>query len=208
MLEASAAVTTTGAVTDKQLGKALIERRPEAMPAAWRRYYPMVHRMLRRALGAQADIEDVVQEVFLSLFRSAPALRDSDALRPFVIGITRHTLRQEYKRKTRRLHLAAAYHPLVDNTPFGSGPATSYAIIKLKRLLLRLTEQERASLVFRFGHGMTVTEVAEALGVSEPTAKRRLLRARESLCDWAARDPFLRSYVRGQNISLIAGMDC
>ena len=39
---------------EKQLGQALIECRPEALPAAWRRYHPMVRSMLRRALGVRA----------------------------------------------------------------------------------------------------------------------------------------------------------
>jgi RNA polymerase sigma factor (sigma-70 family) len=194
--------------TDKELGQALIERHPDALPAAWRRYCPMVQRMLRRALGS-SDLEDLVQDVFSCLFRRAHALRDADAIRPFVIGITRHTAFRERRRRMRRDRLAIECSPRTpDAFGVGSGPATSYASIKLARLLQRLTEQERTSFVLRFGHGMTVPEVAGALRVSEPTAKRRLSRARECLGAWVANDPFLVSYLQGKNTALIAGMDC
>jgi RNA polymerase sigma-70 factor (ECF subfamily) len=194
--------------TDQQLGQALIERHPDAMSAAWQRYSPMVHRMLRRALGA-GDLEDLVQDVFLCLFRRAHALREAVAIRPFVIGITRHTAYRERRRRIRRARVAAEYGPLASHGHgVGTGPASNYASIKLATLLQRLTEQERKSFVLRFGHGMTVPEVAAALRVSEPTAKRRLTRARDCLGSWVANDPFLLSYLQGKNTALLSGMDC
>jgi RNA polymerase sigma factor (sigma-70 family) len=193
----------------EELGRALIERRPDALPAAWRRYYPMVHRILRRALSTDGDVEDVAQDVFLCLLRRAHALRDSAAVCAFIVGITRHTLHREIKRRKRRRELAVESGLQArDATGVGAGPAESYASIRLNRLLQRLTEQERSSFVLRFGLGMTVPEVADALRVSEPTAKRRLSQARACLSVWAANDPFLSSYLRGGETGLGAAMDC
>ena len=207
MLESSAVTSSlSNAASDRELGKALVERRPDAVAQAIVRYAPMVRNILRRGLGPQQDVEDVVQEVFFGLFKRAHALRDVGSLRPFVIGITLHLLRQEQRRQKRRRR--ASELGSLEHRAVGDGPATSYAIIKLNRLLQRLSEQERASFVLRFGHGMTVTEVAEALRVSEPTAKRRLARARESLGVWATRDEFLFSYLRGVKVSLTSGMEC
>src|SRR5262245_66306444 len=58
---------------DALLARALIERRAGAPAALWARFSPMVHRMLRRTLGPGADIEDVVQEVFLCVFQKVGA---------------------------------------------------------------------------------------------------------------------------------------
>lgn len=202
-----AARPLSDAATDKDLGQALIEQHPDALSIAWRRYYPMISRIVRRVLGAGRDVDDVVQDVFLCLFRRAPALRDAEAVRPFIIGITRHTLQRERRRRFRRRQLAQEYGPLADDPSVGGGAAASYAIIKLNHLLQRLSEQERASYVLRFGHGMTVTEVAQALRVSEPTAKRRLSRARECLGAWTANDPILLGYLRGENVVLSTAVD-
>jgi RNA polymerase sigma-70 factor, ECF subfamily len=196
-------------VSDPDLGQALIDGRPDALPVAWRRYYPMVHGMLRRALGADGDIDDVVQDVFLCLLRRGHALRDKDAVRPFVLGIARRTLSREIRRRRRRQQLALACSFCSAHSPsVGGGPGAGYAAIKLNELLQRLTEQERTSFVLRFCHGMTVPEVAEALRVSEPTAKRRLAGARARLCAWAANERLLLDYIRGKNVGLTAGMEC
>jgi RNA polymerase sigma factor (sigma-70 family) len=200
---------TGTATSERDLGQALIEGRPYALPAAWRRYYPMVHAMLRRALGADADIEDVVQDVFLCLLRRAHALRDKDAIRPFVIGITRRTLSRELRRRRRRQQLSMAYSFYsAQSASIGSGPGAGYAAIKLHQLLQRLTEQERISFVLRFAHGMTLPEVAGVLRVSEPTAKRRLAAARARLCAWAATDRLLLEHLRGKDVGLTDVMAC
>lgn len=196
------------ASTDGDLGQALIERRPEALPAAWRRYHLMVRRILQRALGSEGDIEDLVQDVFLGLFKRAHTLRDAEAVRPFVIGIALHTLYRERRRRMRRQRLAlkcGSQSP--DTASVGNGPAASYAAIKLNHLLQQLTEQERTSFVLRFAHGMTLPEVAQALQVSEPTAKRRLSRARECLAVQVSNNSLLLSYLRGDNIGLNAGLE-
>src|SRR5262249_44652304 len=84
---------------DAVLARALIERRPNAPAALWARFAPMVHRMLRRTLGPGAEIEDVVQEVFLCVFQKVSGLREPRALRAFVISVTALTARYELRRR-------------------------------------------------------------------------------------------------------------
>lgn len=188
--------------TDRELGQALIERHPAALPAAWRRYAPMVARLLKRALGSESDVDDLVQDVFLGLFKRAGQLRDAEAVRPFILGIARNTLCRERRRRMRRQRLAVKCgREAIDEASVDTGPAARYAELKLGELLQRLPAQERSSFVLRFGYGMTVPEVAEALRVSEPTAKRRLSRARECLGAWAAGNPVLLSYLRRESVA-------
>jgi RNA polymerase sigma-70 factor, ECF subfamily len=78
---------------DADLARALIARDPKAPRTLWRRYAPMVFRMLRRALGPGHDVEDLAQEVFLCVFEKVPTLREPKALKAFVISITVLTTR-------------------------------------------------------------------------------------------------------------------
>jgi RNA polymerase sigma-70 factor, ECF subfamily len=194
-------------MSDNELGQALIDGQAGALAAVWQRYSPMVRGMLRRSLGADSELEDVVQDVFVCLFRSAHSLRDCRALRAFLIGITRHTSHRERRRRSRRRHLASAYaFAALRQLEVGDTPAGGYAVMKLNTLLQRLSEQERASFVLRFAHGLTVGEVAAALGVSEPTAKRRLSRARASLSAWTSSNFVLRDYLRGASNDAISAL--
>ena len=55
-------------------------------------------RLIRRSLGPQHEVEDIVQDVFLCLFGRLHTLRDPVALRAFVIAITVRTARYEIRR--------------------------------------------------------------------------------------------------------------
>jgi uncharacterized protein YjcR len=76
-------------------------------------------------------------------------------------------------------------------------PPESFAFVRFTRLIRKLAERERATFVFRFIEGMTVAQIAQALNVSEPTARRSFSRAWARMQKWAARDPFLNDYLLG-----------
>ena len=57
------------------------------------------------------------------------------------------------------------------------------------------------SFVFRFVEGMSAEEVAQALGVSVPTARRSFTRAWQRVTYLAQLDPFLEGYVSDVNSS-------
>ena len=58
---------------DATLARALIARDPRAPRVLWQRFAPMVFRMLRRTLGADHDLDDLAQEVFLCVFEKVRA---------------------------------------------------------------------------------------------------------------------------------------
>src|SRR5438132_14199568 len=70
---------------DATLASALMANAVRAPRVAWTRFAPMVHRMLKRAFGPGHDIEDMVQDVFLCLFKKVEGLREPKALKSFVI---------------------------------------------------------------------------------------------------------------------------
>src|SRR5579863_7503494 len=84
---------------DASIARSLIEGDRRAPRVAWQRFAPMVHRMLKRAFGPEHEIDDLVQEVFLTLFKRVHTLREPQALRAFLISITAHTIRYELRRK-------------------------------------------------------------------------------------------------------------
>ena len=69
---------------DEELARGLISGQAWAPAAAWNRYAPLVHGIVSRALGPDAEAEDVTQEVFYYLFARARTLRDPAALRSFI----------------------------------------------------------------------------------------------------------------------------
>lgn len=69
---------------DASLVQLLVERNPRGATLLWERYAPSVRRLIRRSIWPNGDVEDLVQEVFIRLFRALPTLREPKALRSFL----------------------------------------------------------------------------------------------------------------------------
>jgi RNA polymerase sigma-70 factor (ECF subfamily) len=178
---------------DAALALALIAEDPSAPRVAWHRFAAMVHRILKRTLGPGADVEDLVQEVFLCLFDRVKTLREPKALKAFVIAIAAMTVRAELRRRrTRRMFwLEIATPP----PPVYPDPEARQALVHFYKILDRLGDQDRTAFVLRFMEEMELTDVASALQTSLSTTKRRLSRVWQRVTLLVERDPALAHYL-------------
>jgi len=189
-------------VSDAELVAALIEGRPAAYRTMWERFSPLVGGVLRRALGSD-ELEDVQQEVFSCIFRRMATLRDPLALRPFVIAITLNTVKYERRRRRRRARVALIPDPAQLSLTGRDQPASNLAFARFTRLIRQLAERDRTTFVYRFIDGMTLSQIAEAMSISEPTARRSFSRAWARMQKWAARDPFLNDYLHRRRLGFV-----
>jgi RNA polymerase sigma-70 factor (ECF subfamily) len=181
---------------DATLALALIGKEVAAPKVAWTRFSPLVRRILRRSLGPQHDVEDIVQDVFLCLFERVHTLRDPVALKAFVIAITVRTARYEIRRaRVRRWVGLSRTAELPDLRVVNADTSSQHALIHFYRTLERINSRDRTAFVLRFVEGMEAAEVAAALHVSVPTARRCFTRAWERVTFFARRDPFLVDYL-------------
>ena len=184
-------------VDDATLAQALIDGDPRAPPLVWARFSGVVRRIVQRALGQQQDHEDVVQEVFASVFARPGVLRSPGAVRAFIISVTLHAISGELRRRRlRRVIGLAPTDELPEMETTDPNPESRRALVHFYRIVGRVQERDRIAFVLRFVEGMAVTAVAEALSTSAPTARRRFTRAFRRVSLLAARDPFLRDYLR------------
>lgn len=183
------------AVSDADLARALIASDRRAAVLAWQRFRPLIRGMARRALGSSGEVDDVVQDVFSRLFARVGRLREPEALRAFVITVTKRTLGHELRRRRARAHLRVdvGQQPLLLVGERADATAR-HALVYFHRLLARLRERERRAFVLRFVVRMDAHEVAAAMGVSVPTARRAFSRAHGRIMVWASRHAFLREY--------------
>ena len=163
---------------DLALAHALINGAEHAAEMAWDRYAPLVHRIVSRAIGPDAEVEDVTQEIFYRLFSRIGTLRKPEALRSFVISFAIRIVKWELRRRRARRWLTLSETGDVPDEQLQVMDAESrYSLRRLYSLLDRLSTRERLVLVLRHVEGMTLEEIAEAMELSLATVKRGLRRA-------------------------------
>lgn len=184
---------------DVELARAVVAREPWAEREVWERYAPMVHGVLRRALGPGHDFDDLLQDVFLRVFDRVQGLREPGALRSFVYSVTIRVVRWEIRRAQSRRRRQAA-----DLVEYRDGPEavtvdleTRELVARAQRVLDGLPPGERAIFVLRHVEGKELSEIAEGLEISLSTAKRWLKRAVQRIEAGMEHDPRLSKMKKG-----------
>ena len=167
---------TLAQADDATLARAASGGDPRATSVLWDRFSPLVRRMLRRTLGPTAEVEPLLQEVFLRALRQLAGLPESAQLKPFVVAVTVRVLSGELKRnRVRRLFRLRS--PWRSHELAGGDSATGTALSSLYRILDELDADARLAFTLRHFEGLQLTELASAMDASLSSAKRRLARA-------------------------------
>ena len=164
-------------VDEPELLRLLLEGHPRAVRASWLRFAPLVHSLLKRALGPEDDVRELAQFVFNDFFPRAAELCHPSALRPLVIALTTKVIRTELRNRWARRWLPvaqAADAPRTSSVP--PDPPSREALRRLYSILDRLKSEERIAFSYHFLQGLSLEEVAEALHLSLPVAQRVLAR--------------------------------
>jgi RNA polymerase sigma-70 factor (ECF subfamily) len=143
-----------------------------------------VGRTLRYLGVAEADLEDACQEVFVVVHRRLRSLDPRSGLRAWVRQICIHVA-QNHRRGMRRRREEPFAKPIDVAAPATQeGDAErSEERRKLLALLARLDESQRAVFVLYEIEGLTMSEIAKALGCPLQTAYSRLHAARARVED-------------------------
>ena len=169
---------------EKKLVERLQKRSRSALERAIDRYTPYVGVTVWRVLGGTAsreDLEEVVSDVFLSLWLHAGELDADQGLRPWLGTVARN-------KAVDRLRRAGASLPLPEEAPApGPGPQEAAERMEQAEVLWRaveaLGEPDSALFLRHYWYGEKLGDAARALGLSTVAAKTRLSRGRKKLKD-------------------------
>ena len=159
------------------------------------RHVAQIERAVQGVLGPDPDVEDLVQDAFVAALRGIAGFRgDEDTLGPWIRAIAvRMALKKIRWRRTRRWIGWLGTDAVIELRGVADTD-TEATLLRAYAVLDRLPAMERAAFGLRFIEGMRLEEVADALGVSLATAKRRLVTARERFSRLASGDALLRDW--------------
>ena len=144
------------------------EERSNRPSRFWERYSSLVGRILRRVFGSSPDSVDLSQDVFLCVFQQMTKLRQPEALRAYIVGISLRVARNHLRRKKVRSIVGLTENvDLVASRPIAD-PDTRDAVRRLCRLLDGLTVEDRSLFVSRYIEGMRVEEIAALHAMTLP----------------------------------------
>jgi RNA polymerase sigma-70 factor (ECF subfamily) len=194
----SSVVRLPGFNSDAAIVSALRAGQGAGGAALFDRYQNHVRRVLVRVLGPDAELRDLVHDVFVSAIGSIDRLDDPEALRSWLASIAAHRARAEIRQRVRRRWFSLrAHEDLPEVEAVVSTPEVDEAVRTTYRVLQKLPADERIAFALRLIDGMELVDVADACQVSLATIKRRLSRAQKKFTAIARTYPELSEWLEG-----------
>jgi RNA polymerase sigma-70 factor (ECF subfamily) len=200
----SARETTAKAVSDRELVARAQAGDASAFEELVRRHEPKVHRLAQYLCHGNAeDGDETSQNALLNAYRYLTGFRGESQFSTWLTRIVINECRM-YQRRQRSLprglnldeQLGEAENIPVELVDGSDDPEEQYAREEfqgiLQRCLAEMKELYRIPFVLAQIEGLSNEETAARLGVSIPTAKTRLLRARQHL-----RGALTKTFCRG-----------
>ena len=142
----------------------------------YRTHHRYVTQVCRKA-GAQCELDDLVQEVFLEAYRSFHTLREPAAARAWLRTIAVRVVHRRIAGRIRHRELRRQ----LQHDGRRRRTHNPQALSDLQRALLQVPDLEREPWMLRRLAGCSLLETADACGASVATIKRRVNRAHQRL---------------------------
>jgi RNA polymerase sigma-70 factor, ECF subfamily len=168
---------------DNQLVSAVLRKDRKATAEFVGRCSDWIYPFLCVRLSPRRDvIEDLMQDILISAWRSLSTFRAEAGLRAWILGIARHKVEDYYRRRIRE---AASQEDDVSEEPATAFPIEDHmdAVAnreRVQQIIARMPEAYALALTWRYRDGKSLREMAELTGKTEKAIERLLARARET----------------------------
>lgn len=161
--------------------EAVLSGKKGAATNFYRTYAPKLRRYLVSKLP-EGEVEEILQDTFLSAFDSLPLYRGESSVSTWLISIARHEVADFYRKKyvRRTIEMTA---PLFENMVSEMlSPEFDFEKKKIEKRFFStyrsLSTQYQDVLSYRYERSMSVKEIAERMEISFKATESLLFRAR------------------------------
>jgi RNA polymerase sigma-70 factor (ECF subfamily) len=165
--------------SDYELIQAIGRKEGKAFQSFVERYRKTVFNFIFRLLGDRFAAEDLVQEVFLRIYRSAGGFEPRAKVSTWVFRIAYNLSLNELKRRSRFVCMDQIEE--VAGIPAPDVLREDELAKNVRAMIRQLPEKQRAALLLRVNEDLSYAEIGSVLSVSVASVESLIFRARDRL---------------------------
>jgi len=154
---------------------------PESDSELFERFGPYVARIGLRLLGREAEVDDLIQDVFIAALRQRHQVREPAAFRSWLAIIAVRTARRYLRKRKLRAFVGLDSGAALELRDRGMSPERRALLTRVYQVLDQIPVEQRLAWTLRYVEGEKLEDVAERCGCSLATAKRRIAGAQSRL---------------------------
>jgi len=171
---------------ERKLVEGLKRKKMWAYEILYDRYAPLVGGIAKSYLGTD-DVEDVIQEVFMRVYKGIKKFREDSALSTWIYRIAVNVCKDmisKYKQRRETLtdfEVEEIFHGSHEGKEMLDSVVNDLTMEEIERAMNKLSEEDRLLIKFRDIDGMSYEDISNVMGKPIGTVKSRLHYARKRL---------------------------
>jgi RNA polymerase sigma-70 factor, ECF subfamily len=176
-------------VADTELVERCLNGDLGAFEELYRQHSTRLYNLAFRMVGNAADAEDLLQDIFLTVYRKLESFRGASALGTWLYRLGMNVCLDRLRSKAARQDQAT--DTLDERVSGAHNPSALAGVsrIDLERAIASLPEGSRAAFLLHDVEGFDHTEVGQMLGVAEGTSKSQVHKARLRIREFLHQPP-------------------
>ena len=166
---------------DFSLIKSFVDGNEDAFRTLLKRHKEKIRNLIYITLGRPDDVDDIAQEVFITVFRKLSSFRYESQFSTWLYRITINKCRDHIRKNKIR----SFFTPISQDDYISVGAVHTDSGFDVQEIvrksIAKLPEKYRIPLILRDFDGLNYQQIAETLDTEVGTIKSRIFRAREAL---------------------------
>nr|WP_246261324.1 sigma-70 family RNA polymerase sigma factor [Alteromonas ponticola] len=163
----------------------MVSKAQEGDKKAWfmliKRYEQAIYHYGIRMTGNTHDAADLMQDIFISVFKSLASYRGDGAFKGWLFKIAHYRCMEFYRRKRPQQSLDECVEQVAEDVTPEFGLLSDELSKQVVVAMQNLSVAQKAVVELKFFHHFTFEEIAQQLGLSANTVKSRLYSALSKL---------------------------
>ncbi|MEI6277194.1 MAG: RNA polymerase sigma-70 factor [Prolixibacteraceae bacterium] len=168
---------------ETELTEALQRGSVTAFERLFENYSQKLYRFSYSYLKSEAEAEDIVQEVFMKIWKNRSSLKTETSFQSYLFTIAFHAIQKSFNKKTKQQKfsldlfelLAPETSTLEDHLNFEK------LLLKLNQMIELLPSRRKEIFLKRKKEGKSIQMIASEMGISEKTVENQITEAMHSL---------------------------
>lgn len=145
-------------------------------------YNAYIYKILSNTISNEQDIEEILSDVFIILWKNYKRLDKQDKIKPYLIGITKNLIKKKYREYSIKIDDIEIYEDtIVQNTNIEELVENKEKSRIISNTLNNMKELEKAVFIMFYYNQKKIKEIAKSLNISEAKVKIILHRGRKCI---------------------------
>lgn len=145
-------------------------------------FYGYIYIIVKNAVSislTDEDIEEIISDVFISIWKNSEILPSTTVLKPYLTGIAKNTIKNKYRKTELNFSISEYEETLSDNSNIQKISEENEQSEIIKATLKTLKQEDYNTFIMFYYESKSIKEIAKTLNCSEGKIKVILHRVRK-----------------------------